>query len=127
MNTIETIKEKFRQLQSNNGSSPLTPIEQNAFNAFSIMGIPTVKHEEWKYTRISSVFNKEYAFNPESLATAFSSKDVDAVRLPGYEEANELVFVNGLFSPSLSSIRSSALVVNFLEDAAKNEYRDIVA
>ena len=26
------------------------------------MGIPTVRHEEWKYTRISSLFNKEYQF-----------------------------------------------------------------
>ena len=60
MNTIETIREKYQKLQSNNGSSVLTPVEQNAFDAFNNMGIPTVKHEEWKYTRISSAFNKEY-------------------------------------------------------------------
>lgn len=124
---IDTIKEQYQQLQSKNGSSVLTPIEQNAFNAFSIMGIPTVKHEEWKYTRISSLFNKQYQFIPGRITTSFLTKDVDAVRLPGYEQANELVFVNGLYSASLSKIRSAELVVLPLEEAATNEYSDIVS
>ncbi len=123
---IETIKEKYQQLQLNNGSSPLTSIEQSAFNTFSSLGIPTVKNEEWKYTRISSVLNKEYAFNPESISSSFSSKDLDGVRLPGHEQANELVFVNGLYSDSFSNIRSNALTVLPLEEAATNEYKGIV-
>ena len=127
MTTIENIKERFHQLQSNNGSSQLTPIEQNAFDAFSKMGIPTVKHEEWKYTRISGLFNKEFEFTPGRLTTSLSRKDLDAVRLPGHEQANELMFVNGMYSPLLSTIRSAALVVLPLEEAAENEYRDIVS
>src|SRR6478735_9098741 len=126
MNTIEVIKERYQQLQSNNGSSVLTPIEQKAFNTFNTLGIPTVKHEEWKYTRINSVFNKEYAFNPESIAASLSQTDVDAVRLPGYETANELVFINGLYSNELSVIRSENLTVISLEEATRNEYREIV-
>ena len=123
---IETIKEKYHQLLSNNGSSPLTSIEQNAFNTFSSLGVPTVKHEEWKYTRIGSVLKKEYAFNPENIASAVSLVDLEAVRLPGHEDANELVFVNGLYSDRLSTIRSGGLAVLNLEEAAKNEYRTVV-
>jgi Fe-S cluster assembly protein SufD len=126
MNTIDLIKEKYQQAQSNNGSSVLTPIEQEAFRAFSTMGIPTVKHEEWKYTRIGGVFNKEYAFNPESISGNVDTRDIDPVRLPGHEEANELVFVNGLFVPALSTIRSAALTVLSLEEATKSEYRELV-
>jgi Fe-S cluster assembly protein SufD len=126
MNTIEIIKERYRQLQLNNGSSPLTPIERNAFNAFNTLGIPSVKHEEWKYTRIGNVFNKEYAFNPEHLVSSFSENDLDAIRFPGDEEANELVFINGLYSDQFSTIRSGNLTVLSLEEATKNEYRDIV-
>lgn len=126
MNTIETIKERYQQLQSKNGSSALTPIEQNAFNAFSTLGIPTVKHEEWKYTRISGVLAKEYAFASERLT--LSAKELDAVRLPGYESANELVFVNGLFCTSLSTVRSRELVVTSLEEAsAADEYKAVVS
>jgi Fe-S cluster assembly protein SufD len=101
-------------------------MEQNAFSTFSSLGIPTVKNEEWKYTRISSVLNKEYAFNPESVSSFFTSKDLESVRLPGYELANELVFLNGLYSGQLSTIRSNALVVLPLDDAAKGEYKNIV-
>ena len=126
MNTIETIKERYRQLQSNNGQSVLTSIEQNAFNTFNKLGIPTVKHEEWKYTRISSVFNKEYAFNPEDLRYSIGQTDLDPIRFPGYEEANELVFINGLYSSQLSTIRSENLTVISLEEATRNEYRELV-
>jgi Fe-S cluster assembly protein SufD len=126
MNTIEAIKERYQQLQSNNGSSALTPIERDAFNSFNTLGIPTVKNEEWKYTRISTVFNKQYAFNPESLSSSISEQDLDAIRFPGFEEANELVFVNGLYSSALSTIRSGNLTVLSLEEATQNEYRDLV-
>jgi Fe-S cluster assembly protein SufD len=126
MNTIEAIKERYQQLQSNNGSSALTPTEQEAFNSFNTLGIPTVKDEEWKYTRISSVFNKQYAFNPENLSSSISQKDLDAIRFPGFEEANELVFVNGLYSSALSTIRSGNLTVLSLEEATQNEYHDLV-
>lgn len=126
MNTIDIIKERYQQLQSNNGSSALTPLEQEAFNTFNELGIPTVKNEEWKYTRISGAFNKEYAFNPESFATTVYTSDFEAIRLPGHEEANSLVFVNGLYSPSLSTVRSAALTVLSLEEASRGEYRDLV-
>ena len=124
---IENIKEQYQRLQSKNGSSVLTSVEQKAFNALNTFGIPTAKHEEWKYTRISNLFNKEYAFIPRSSAISISAKDINAIRLPGHEQANELVFVNGLYSSALSIIRSASLIVLPLEEAAGNEYREIVS
>lgn len=126
MNLLDTIKEKFQQAQAANGHSPLTPLEQTAFQTFNTAGIPTVKNEEWKYTRIGSVFNKEYAFNAENLSSAFVAKDLDEQRLPGFENANELVFVNGVYNASLSNLRSASLIVLSLEDAAQSDYKDIV-
>jgi len=125
MNTIEYFKERFEQLHSENGSDGIGTLRESAFNAFSKMGIPTVKHEEWRYTRISGLFNKEYEFS--LLPVNILEKDLNAVRLPGYERANELYFVNGIFSFSLSVIRSPELIVLPLEEAALNEYKDIVA
>ena len=127
MNTIEYFKEKFDRLQSANKDSGLAAIRQNAFDAFNKMGIP-VRHEEWKYTRISSLFNKEYNFSVTPIATLVSLNDLDAVRLPGHEQANELVFVNGIFSFTLSTIRSTnELLVMPLEEASKSEYKDIIS
>ncbi len=127
MNTTAYFKERFDQLQSENGSNGLGALRQIAFNTFSKMGIPTVKHEEWRYTRIGSLFNKEYQFPVNQITTSLSPEDLDAVRLPGHEQANELFFINGLFSFPLSVVRSEALVVMPLEEAAKNEYKDIVS
>ncbi|MES1216930.1 MAG: Fe-S cluster assembly protein SufD [Bacteroidota bacterium] len=125
MNTIEYFKERFDQLQLTDKDSGLDTIRQNGFNAFSKFGIPTSKHEEWKYTRIGGLFNKEYQF--PAIADSLTVKDIDAIRLPGNKEANELVFVNGIFSSSLSSVRSKNLVVLPLESAAKNEYAPVVS
>ncbi len=120
------IKERYQKLQSGNGTSVLTPIEREAFNTFTTLGIPTVKHEEWKYTRVSGLFNKDYAFNPENFSASVASSDLDAVRLPGSDKANEVVFINGLYAPQFSTIRSASLTVLSLEEAGRGEYRDLV-
>lgn len=122
---IDTIKEQYHQLQAKNGNSVLTSIEQNAFDTFTKLGVPTAKHEEWKYTRISSLFNKDYALGQKPVT--FSKEEMAGVRLPGHEQANELVFVNGHYSASLSVVRSAGLVVLPLKEAAEaNDYKDMV-
>ena len=78
MNTIEYFKERFDLLQSANKDSGLNTIRENAFADFSRLGIP-VRDEEWKYTRINSLFNKEYKFTADQIATSFSPEDLDGV------------------------------------------------
>lgn len=127
MNTIEYFKEHFDQFQEENSGSGLRSVRQKAFDSFARLGIPE-RHEEWKYTRISGLFNKEYQFPVNPVTTSLSQQDFDAVRLPGHEKANELVFVNGIFSFPLSNIRSlKQLVVMPLEEAATSEYNDIIS
>jgi Fe-S cluster assembly protein SufD len=123
MNTIENIKERFHELQATNGNK-LKSLEQNAFEAFNRMGIPTARHEEWKYTRIGTVFNKEFSLKH---ASSLGEKDIDDIRLPGHESANEIIFVNGIYSPALSKIRSEEVVVQSLQDASANEFANIVS
>jgi Fe-S cluster assembly protein SufD len=127
MNIIETIKEKYQSSRSETGSKVLAPIEQNAFEAFNRMGIPSTRHEEWKYTRVGGLFNKDYQFVTGDAQPALTATDLDAYRLPDHEEANELVFVNGLYSSALSVIRSAELIVLPLEEASRNEYSEIVS
>ena len=125
MNTIEYIKEQFDQLQSETKDGMLHAIRKNAFADFTKMGIP-VRHEEWKYTRINGLFNKDYKFPASNPTRSLSTKDLESIHLPGYEQANELIFINGVFSTNLSLIRSASLQVTSLEEAAKNEYKDIL-
>src|SRR4051812_11122913 len=125
MNNLEYIKERFNQLPSVNDGNGLGVIRQKAFDTLNKMGIPTTRHEEWKYTRIGSFFNKEYHY-PEHKAAAVTAADLAPFRLPGYEQANELVYVNGRYAAELSVVRSKGLTVQLLQEAAKNEYQEIV-
>lgn len=127
MNNLEYLKEQFNQLPSVNDLNGLGVIRQRAFEALNKWGIPTTRHEEWKYTRIGSFFNKEYRYPVNQSVDTLSTADLNAIRLPGYEQANELVFINGRLSFPLSVIRSKGLTIQPLQEAAKNEYAGIVS
>jgi Fe-S cluster assembly protein SufD len=125
MNNLEYIKERYNQLPSVNDLNGLGVIRQKAFDALNKMGIPTTRHEEWKYTRIGSFFNKEYQYTDSQAL--LSAAELASLRLPGYEHANELIYINGRYSSELSVVRSKGLTVQSLQEAAKNEYKDIVS
>jgi Fe-S cluster assembly protein SufD len=126
MNTIAYFKERFDQFQPSEDHGGLDKIREQAFTAFSNMGIPGTKHEEWKYTRVAGLFNKEFQLPADPLTGTVTTMDLDKFRLPGHTDANELVFVNGFYSFALSRIQSAGLEVIALEEAANNGHRDIV-
>jgi len=121
----ELINDKYAE-QKFSGNGALQSLSNSGFEAFTELGIPTVKHEEWKYTRLSSVLGKDFSYATD--ATVITADDVNEFRLPGNEMANELVFVNGIYQPQLSTIRSSAdeLVIMPLSEAVKGEYKAVV-
>jgi Fe-S cluster assembly protein SufD len=126
MSTTAYFNEQFDQLQAMDKANGLNSIRQEAFRVFKTLGVPTSRNEEWKYTRIGGLFNKDFKLQVNK-SNELTASDIDSLRLPGYENANELVFVNGRFSAALSVVRSAALVICPLEEAASNQYSDIVA
>jgi len=129
MTTLENFTDRYHALQKQKSNAGLNIIRQEAFNALNKFGIPTVKNEEWKYTRISGLFNTDFQLPLiDDEAETITTGDIDAVRLPGCESANELIFVNGLFSFKLSTFRSKELIVLPLDEAASNnEYAALVS
>src|ERR1017187_7728566 len=121
---INYLEDKFNQLESSNAADILSNIRKEGFKTFNKNGIPTLRHEEWRFTSISNLFKKEYNLSSDNLK--ITSSDIDAIRLPGHENANELIFVNGRFLSQLSTIRSSenVCIVLPLEEAAKGKYKD---
>jgi Fe-S cluster assembly protein SufD len=85
MNTIAYLREHFDQSQSARQESGLGPIRKNAFNTFNSRGIPTSKQEDWKYTRIGVLFNKEYQFPVNPLTSSLVANDLKSLRLPGHD------------------------------------------
>lgn len=128
MVNVSYFKDRFEQLQDADPDSEFAGMRLKGFDAFNNSGLPTLRNEEWKYTNISSLFDKEYYLTGNKESSGINENDLDAIRLPGHLEANELVFVNGVFIPGLSNIRSSdkQLTVTPLEDAAKGIYKNLV-
>jgi Fe-S cluster assembly protein SufD len=127
MNTIAYFKERFDQLQPNEDHSTLDKLREHAFQIFSTLGVPGSKHEEWKYTRIAGLFNKEFQLPLDPLTSSITSGDLKDVLLPGHEQANVLIFVNGFYSFALSKIRSESVQVIALEEAATNGFQKQVS
>ncbi|HEX7458863.1 MAG TPA: Fe-S cluster assembly protein SufD, partial [Ginsengibacter sp.] len=123
---IEYLGDKFNQLQSANADGILSNIRKEGFKSFNKNGIPTLRNEEWRFTNVSNLFRKEYNLPKDNLE--INTSDIDSIRLPGYANANELVFVNGRYIPELSVIRSAEkeCIIIPLENAVKNEYRNLV-
>jgi Fe-S cluster assembly protein SufD len=98
--------------------SALAPLQEKAMQAFKTLGLPTVKHEEWKYTRISSTFRPEMALAQHA---ELSEADVNGFRLPG--DAIDIFVVNGVFK---SALATEEVTIMPLEQAAAGPFADIV-
>lgn len=77
----------------------LRDLRRAALAVHEELGIPTIKHEEWKYTSLRELASKSFAQAPELV---LNSSDIDEFLFGGAEQL-KLVFVNGRFSESLSS------------------------
>jgi Fe-S cluster assembly protein SufD len=95
----------FERFQKRSASAPdwLRDLRQAAIDSFVRSGLPTTRHEDWRYTNVEPIAstgfesaNGEAKFvRPEDLyAPSFTD--------PAY---NRIVFVNGVFCSQFSSIR----------------------
>ncbi len=127
---LEYFGEKFDRLQTLDPDNFMRAVRKEGFSKFNKKGLPTFKTEEWRYTGVSELFKKEYHLSTDESESAkgISKSQIDEIRLPGYENANELVFVNGKYVAELSVIRSSNddLIILPLEEAANGIYKDLV-
>jgi Fe-S cluster assembly protein SufD len=67
------------------------------------VGLPTRKHENWKYTPLDTLLGQQFVL-PQAQPQTLSAEQVDALALP--LDAVRLVFVDGKFQPSLSAADS---------------------
>ncbi|HAT23807.1 MAG TPA: FeS cluster assembly protein SufD, partial [Pantoea septica] len=70
------------------------------------VGLPTRKHENWKYTALDGLLAHQFVL-PQ--AKSLSQAQVDALALP--LDAIRLVFVDGQFQPSLSAADTELFAV----------------
>lgn len=123
-NSSEVYLEKFRHFESETSQPKwLLPIRKAGLARFGEIGLPTPKHEDWRFTNTAAI--AKLPFNPASG----SNDSVTADQLKGFAFAEQtgsrLVFVNGRFAPKLSSVQDlpagakvGSLAAALLSDAA---------
>lgn len=109
----------FQTIQAEAGH--LSSFQQQNWSSFDQWGLPALKHEEWKYTRIRTVFRDDMQVVAEG--TGLTPAIIQQHFLPGELSKNAIVFVNGMYQPSLSRVSapSTELVVKALSAAAGDE------
>lgn len=122
----DNLKDQFNELQAQQPASILHSIRQEGFNEFSKLGLPTLRNEDWKYTGISSLFNKNFSV-PHGNCDIDKSI-IEKASIDGMEHANQLVFINGRYNAEASTIHTSEedMEICSLEEASKGKYHDAV-
>jgi Fe-S cluster assembly protein SufD len=94
----------FAHYGRNGASDPawLRELRRSAIADFDEIGFPTTKHEEWKYTNVEPITSLPFETvngepRPVSADEAFSLSLADPA-------CSRIVFINGVFSPRLSSL-----------------------
>lgn len=111
---IITAFSNFEQRNALKNENALYEVRKKSFQSFEKSGLPTVRNEEYKYTPISKVLEKNFNFNIVPAKTTLSRENIESVFIKGIE-SNILVFINGYFSKEYSKIISKEDELTFLE------------
>ena len=106
-------------------NSPIHDIRKKAIDTFEEKGFPTKKEEDWKYTSLNAIINKDYSISPEV------DKEVKYEKVREYFlhdiDSYKIVFIDGVFSSFLSKTTHDGLDVCLLSSVlSKQKYKAII-
>src|SRR5262245_26908417 len=98
--------EKFKRYETESGQPAwMLSLRRAGINSFMDQGFPTLHDEDWRYTNVAPI--ARLPFQPVFAATGNGSTAEALDRLAFTKlDAHRLVFVDGLFSAKLSSLRA---------------------
>ena len=87
-----------------NGASKTSfhQLRRSALKQFDLLGFPTIRHEEWKYSNVNSLLKESFTLDETAPLTADELGPLEIPNLDG----NILYFVNGRYQANLSRIVS---------------------
>ncbi len=100
---LEPFLKKFERFDSALQPSWLSPLRRAGIARFAELGLPTLQDEDWRFTNLAPLAKlplQPAAEAPDAAARAALNKDIFG-HLPGAR----LIFVNGQYSATLSSVR----------------------
>lgn len=100
--------------------------KEAAMDQFLELGIPTMKHEDWKYTYLQKYLNK--GFTPGVIAKQEISQDIHAIidSIPT-TQAVRLVLFDGIFYPEYSVLPEiNGLSISGISEAISGQNLDVM-
>lgn len=118
MELKETLAASFLAFENQSSTDVDSSVHEKrsaAFERFEQKGFPTKKNENWKYTSLNKILNKNYTlFNKE--VSNLELKDVKPFFVQGIE-SYKLVFVDGVFSSFLSQTTHEGMDICVMSSA----------
>lgn len=97
--------------------------KKQAIQKFEELGLPSMKHEEWKYTYLAKVFKKGFTPGIQVINTDHYSERIREYLPEISSDKNRIVIVDGIFSKEFSQINpSSEYNITSLADAWENDF-----
>ena len=106
-------------------NSPIHDIRKKAIDTFEEKGFPTKKEEDWKYTSLNAIINKDYSISSKG------DKEIKYEKVREYFlhdiDSYKVVFIDGVFSSFLSETSHDGLDVCLLSSVlSKEKYKAII-
>jgi Fe-S cluster assembly protein SufD len=119
MSLLEQIKSDFSDYAKQAEQDSFFDTRAQAFAEFEKIGLPTQKHEEWKYTNLRKI--SEGGFTT-TCVSKIDAKTFLEVGILNKIESHKIVFVNGCLYPELNVIleEEDGVIISNLAQARKN-------
>lgn len=131
--TSDRFRSQFLEARSSapqNEPSWLARARTDALDRFLEKGFPTTRDEEWRFTSVAPIASSTFIL--PALATSETDGEAESLKKRfslGEKGTHEMVFVNGRWSPSLSSLGElpeSVVVTSLAEALSNGRYADVL-
>ncbi len=95
--------EQFEEKGTGKNPPWVHAIRKAGISHFAELGFPTLQHEEWKFTNMMPVTKFPFKIMLEPSSDQFTPQEIKRFTFGGMP-CNRLVFVDGYYSPKLSSL-----------------------
>jgi Fe-S cluster assembly protein SufD len=79
MNLSQQIESDYQLYKNQATKDSFFEIRERAFEAFKNLGLPTTKHEEWKYTNLKKIAETKMGYN-ERKVCIFKTEETHQVQ-----------------------------------------------
>jgi len=121
-NINQTLINKFEEFEASlNGASTsaVHDIRKLGIKAFDQIGLPSLKHEEYKFTNLSKVLEKKFDWiAPHHESTQITLETLADFEIPNLD-AYRIVFINGEYAEELSDHQNVKFTISELQNVAE--------